>query len=88
MLPLYPRPLAKLYSASRISRVTTMVRLDVVADIAEEVALLAFGGDLGLDAELLVAVLGEDLAVAGEVGLLERGLGEGGLGVEEARAGR
>jgi hypothetical protein len=39
--------------------------------------------DLGLESEEFVAVLGEDFAVAGQVGLFERGLGECGFGVEQ-----
>lgn len=45
--------------------------------------MVALGCDLGFQAEELVAVLGEDLAVAGDVGLFEGGLGECGFGVEE-----
>ena len=61
-----------------------MVRLDVIAHITQEIGLLPLRSDLALDADQLVAVLGEYLPVPGEVGLFERGLRERGFRVEEA----
>ena len=57
---------------------------DVGADVGEEVEAVAGGGDRRAEAGELAAVVGEDFAVAREVGVFQGGGGEGGIGVEEA----
>lgn len=61
-----------------------MVGVDVGADVGEEVGAVAGLGDSGGEAGQLAAVVGEDLAVAGDVVLFQRGRGQGCFGVEEA----
>lgn len=60
------------------------VGADVVTDGTEEVCAGAGVGEGGAEAGELAAVVEEDFAVAGEVGLFEGRGGEGGFGVEEA----
>lgn len=60
------------------------VGADVVADGAEEVGAGAGVGEEGAEAGEFAAVVEQDFAVAGEVGLFEGGGCEGGFGVEEA----
>ena len=62
-----------------------MICLDVVAHIVQQIRLLPLRTDLGIYAPQLVLVLSVYLPVASEIRLLECGLCEGRLGVEEAR---
>ena len=52
--------------------------------MGEQVRAVAGVGEGGAQARELAAVVEEDFAVAGEVGLFEGGGGERGFGVEEA----
>ena len=77
------QPRALVEHVLRLGGLGVAVSLDIGADVGEEVRAVAGGGDGAAEARELGAVLGEDLAVAGEVGGFQGGGGR--FAVELAR---